>query len=179
MDAWWGRATAAIFAGNGDPISTLGIGLDDPNRIHHIGSSFQDGTYSHLNKDLHQVLGDNVKGRMSRTYCGGGNLIACRSALWASLALAATDLTTEFGSSNVADWQRTPDYEDIRHSAVGVTGVPAIHWVNRPTFQQVVQIPSRPPAPLGIRQVTSDDSGAAVYSAPAAVADDRRTALIS
>jgi hypothetical protein len=28
---------------------------------------------------------------------------------------------------------------------VGVTGVPAIHWINRPTFQQVVQINGTPP----------------------------------
>jgi acyl-homoserine lactone acylase PvdQ len=179
MDAWWARATAAIFAGNGDPITTLGIGLDDPNRIHHIGSSFQDGTYSHINKDLRQVLGDNVRGRMSRTYCGGGNLNACRSALWSSLALAAADLTTEFGSANVADWQRTPDYEDIRHTAVGVTGVPAIHWVNRPTFQQVVQIPTRPPLLPLLRTLNGDDTGAALYSASAAVADERRNVLIS
>jgi hypothetical protein len=30
--------------------------------------------------------------------------------------------------------------EDVRHTAAGITAVPAIHWINRPTFQQVVQI---------------------------------------
>jgi hypothetical protein len=41
---------------------------------------------------------------------------------------------------DVADWRRDMTYEDVRHSAAGVTNVPAIHWINRPTFQQVVQI---------------------------------------
>ncbi len=140
IDAWWPRLTSAVFAASGDPVNALGINLDDANRINHIGSAFQDGTYGHVQKDLRQVLGSPVQGRFSRTYCGGGNLQACRTALWASLAQAAADLEAEFNSPNVASWQRQVADEDIRHSEVGVTGVEAIHWVNRPTFQQVVQI---------------------------------------
>jgi acyl-homoserine lactone acylase PvdQ len=140
IDAWWPRLTAAVFAGNGDPINTLHVTLDDANRIHHIGSAFQDGTYGHVQKDLRQLLGMPVAGPFSRTYCGAGDLSLCRDALWASLALAASDLETEFGSPDVADWQRQVADEDVRHTAVGVTPVPAIHWINRPTFQQVVQI---------------------------------------
>jgi hypothetical protein len=34
----------------------------------------------------------------------------------------------------------------VRHTALGVTGVPAVHWINRPTFQQVVQINNPQPA---------------------------------
>lgn len=181
MDAWWPRASSAIFAGNGNPIGTLGIGLDDANRIHHIGSSFQDGTYGHINKDLRQVLGDPVQGAYSRTYCGGGDLAACRDALWASLALAASDLNAEFTSANVADWQRTPDYEDVRHSAVGVTAVPAIHWINRPTFQQVVQLPGpRPPGPLQLQSLSGGTNGGSslmTYNASAPAIADRRQAV--
>src|SRR6185295_13922404 len=43
-------------------------------------------------------------------------------------------------SPNVVDWKRAIADEDVRQTAVGVTTVPAIHWINRPTFQQVVQI---------------------------------------
>jgi hypothetical protein len=57
-----------------------------------------------------------------------------------SLADAAADLEAEFGSASVADWQRQVADEDVRHSAAGVTTVEAVHWINRPTFQQVVQI---------------------------------------
>jgi hypothetical protein len=78
--------------------------------------------------------------RWSQKYCGAGDVAACRAALWASLSQAAADLETEFGSANVADWKRAMDDDAVVHSAVGVTAVPDIHWINRPTFQQVVQI---------------------------------------
>ncbi|MBI2914011.1 MAG: penicillin acylase family protein [Chloroflexi bacterium] len=140
MDAWWPRLARAIFDDTSlGALDKLGIELDDGNRLIHRGSAFQDGVYGHVNKDLRQVLRLPVEDPWSRTYCGG-SLAACRSALWQSLGQAAADLAAEFGTANVADWRRQMSYEDVRHSPVGVTTVPAIHWINRPTFQQVVQI---------------------------------------
>lgn len=141
IDAWWPRAVHAMFdAGSGQAIDNLAITIDDPNRRNHIGSGFDNGMYGHVNKDLRQVLGRPVVDPWSRTYCGSGDVNACRAALWASLGQAAADLQSEFGSANVADWRRAIADEDIRHTTVGVTGVPAIEWINRPTFQQVVQL---------------------------------------
>jgi hypothetical protein len=87
------------------------------------------------------VLGQPIAEPFSRAYCGGGVLAACHDVLWASLGQAASDLTAEFGSTSVADWKRQIVDEDIRHTAAGITSVPAIDWQNRPTFQQVVQVP--------------------------------------
>ncbi|HYB98371.1 MAG TPA: penicillin acylase family protein [Candidatus Limnocylindrales bacterium] len=141
IDAWWPLLTRAVLdESSGHAIDHLGIGFDDGNRRGHVGSAFQDGTYGHVLKDLRQVLGMPVAGSFSRTYCGGGNLDACRAALWDSLSDAAAALEAEFGSPTVADWKRAIADEDVRHSAAGVTTAPAIHWINRPTFQQVVQI---------------------------------------
>jgi acyl-homoserine lactone acylase PvdQ len=140
MDAWWGRLTHAIFDPAGNPIDALHVTLDDANRIHHIGSAFQDGTYGQVQKDIRRVLGLPVQGAFSRKYCGGGNVATCRALVWQSLAMAAADLEVEFGSADPGAWQRQVADEDVQHSAVGVTQVPAIHWINRPTFQQVVQI---------------------------------------
>jgi hypothetical protein len=126
-------------ATSGNAIAALGIGLHDPPAAHQ-GSAFNGGFYGQVQKDLRQVLGLPVQDPWSRTYCGGGDLAACRTALWSALEQAAADLEAEFGSPNVADWQRQIADDDVRHSAVGVTSVPAIHWINRPTFQQVVQI---------------------------------------
>jgi acyl-homoserine lactone acylase PvdQ len=143
MDAWWTRLGHAIFDNaGGHAIDHLGISLDDGGRRGHLGSAFQDGLYGHVHKDLRQVLGLPVTDPFSRTYCGNGVLAACRGALWDSLEAAAADLEAEFGSAAVADWQRAIADEDIRHTAAGVAGVPAIPWQNRPTFQQVVQLPS-------------------------------------
>lgn len=141
MDAWWTRLVHAMFDGpSGNAIAALGLGLDDGGRRGHLGSAFQDGFYSHVHKDLRQVLGLPVTAPWSRTYCGGGNLATCRQLLWDALSQAAADLQAEFGSPNVADWRRQIADEDVRHTAAGITAVPAIHWINRPTFQQVVQI---------------------------------------
>jgi acyl-homoserine lactone acylase PvdQ len=142
MDAWWPRLVSVVFgASAGHPIENLGLSIDDGNRRGHTGSAFQDGFYGHVQKDLRRILGQPVAGPFSRAYCGGGSASACNDALWASLSQAAADLEAEFGSPNVVDWRRQIADEDIRHSAAGVTTVPAIHWQNRPTFQQVVQAP--------------------------------------
>ncbi len=141
MDAWWPRLAHAMFdAASGSAFDALRIGLDDGDRRAHRGSAFNGGVYSQVNKDLRQVLGQPVQSPWSRTYCGNGNLADCRTALWAALEQAAADLETELGSPNVADWKRAIADDDVRHQAVGVTSVPAIHWINRPTFQQVVQL---------------------------------------
>jgi hypothetical protein len=96
--------------------------------------------YGHVQKDLRQVLGDPVSSPWSRTYCGTGTLAACASALWSSLSQAASSLQTAFGSANVADWKRTVADDEVQSSAIGIDTAPAFEWINRPTFQQVVQI---------------------------------------
>ncbi len=142
MDAWWPRLAHAIFdPASGHAIDALGMTIDDPNRRNHVGSSFEDGLYGHVRKDMSRVLGLPVQGAFSRAYCGGGVASACRDVLWTSLGAAAADLEAEFGSAAVVDWKRQIADEDIRHVAAGITSVPAIEWQNRPTFQQVVQIP--------------------------------------
>jgi hypothetical protein len=164
IDAWWPRLSRAIFDdASGHALDNLGIGFDDGNRRGHIGSSFQDGSYGIVLKDLRQVLGVPVAGSLSRTYCGAGNLSDCRQTLWDSLSQAAADLETEFASPNVADWKRAVADEDVRHTAAGVTTVPAIHWINRPTFQQVVQ--------------TGSTDAWACQSSRATIADDLSIAI--
>ena len=143
IDAWWPRLAHAMFdSASGAAIDNLGLELDDGNRRNHIGSAFDDAFYSHPNKDLRQVLGLPVMDPFSQTYCGNGVLAACRAALWHAMDQAAADLEAEFGDPNVASWKRVPADEEIQHSAVGVTSVPPIDWINRPTFQQVVQMPA-------------------------------------
>ncbi len=140
LDAYWNRLVDRMFAaGSADAVGRLGFGIHDAPQGH-VGSSFLGGVYSQVQKDLRQVLGRTVAGAFSRTYCGGGNLASCRLALWEALGEAAADLENEFSSPEVASWRRTIADDAIEHSTVGVVGVRPIHWVNRPTFQQVVQI---------------------------------------
>jgi hypothetical protein len=146
VDAWWPRLCHAVFdASSGDAIGAFGLEIDDHGRLAHTGSAFQSGLYSHVQKDLRQILGEPVTAPWSRTYCGGGDLAACRQALWSSMAAAAEDLEVEFNALDVVDWKRAITDEDVRYTAVGVTSVPPQPWINRPTFQQVVQINSSTP----------------------------------
>lgn len=140
MDAWWSPLVHAMFdASSSNAISTLGIGIHDAPQGHQ-GSAFDGGMYSHVQKDLRQVSGQPVASPWSQTYCGAGNLVACRASLWASLSQAATSLQTEFSSPLVANWKRKVSDDEIRSSVLGVATAPAFVWINRPTFQQVVQV---------------------------------------
>ena len=140
MDAWWSPLVHAMFdASSSNAIGTLGVGIHDAPQGHS-GSAFDGGMYSHAQKDLRQVQGLAVASPWSRTYCGGGNLAACAAALWTSLGQAASSLQTEFASSNVADWKRKVSDDEVQSSAIGIAAAPAFAWINRPTFQQVVQI---------------------------------------
>jgi hypothetical protein len=142
MDAWWPLVVHAIFDPvSGHAIDHLGIGISDPPQ-NHIGSAFDTGMYSQVDKDLRQVLGQPVVGRFSRTYCGAGILASCQAALWRSLSTAVTTLQAQFGSPDPATWQRHPADDQINFARIGITGVPPMEWVNRPTFQQVVQFAS-------------------------------------
>lgn len=141
IDAWWPRMCHAIFdESSGGAIEAFGLGLDDAERLHHTGSAFQAGFYGHVQKDMRQLLGGPVDGAWSRTYCGDGDIDACKDALWDSLSAAAADLEAEFGSASVDDWRRAMAYETVQYRALGVATVPDQPWINRPTFQQVVQI---------------------------------------
>lgn len=142
-DAFWPRLCHAIFdASSGDAIGAFQLVIDDHGRFAHTGSAFQSGLYSHVQKDLRQILGKPVDAPWSRTYCGAGDINACRSALWGAMAQAAADLEAKYKKPGVADWKFDITEEDVRYTAVGVTSVPPQPWINRPTFQQVVQINS-------------------------------------
>ena len=46
-------------------------------------------------------------------------------------------------SSDPAADQTVEDYDATRHIGLSLLPVPAIRWINRPTFQQVVEIRNR------------------------------------
>ncbi|HZP31387.1 MAG TPA: penicillin acylase family protein, partial [Acidimicrobiia bacterium] len=148
LDAWWPRATSAIFGdGTGAPFESLGLTVDDSPRGHG-GSAFDDGSYSAVATDLSVVTGRPVAGAWARAFCGGGDLTACRTVLWQSLGATVAALDQQFGSPTVDAWQRAPADDEIRFQQV-VAGMLPMEWQNRPTFQQVVQLRSRGVAGAG------------------------------
>src|SRR4051812_2689511 len=150
MDQWWPELVRAEF----EPV--LGKSLfkaiqgmnelsNDPNNHgQHLGSAWQHGWYGYVIKDLRTLLGQPVRGRYSRVYCGRGALTRCRTALRKSLrgALAADpaklyadDVCAKAGSAGDQTC-----FDAIYFRPLGAITQPLIPWQNRPTFQQVVEV---------------------------------------
>lgn len=153
MDAWWPLLIEAEFRpGLGDELYRALAGNlpvdESPAASHgptgaHSGSAFQNGWWAFADKDLRQVLGQPVRGPLAQTYCGNGDLAACRDALLAALKQATAKPATEVypadGSCKAGEqWCA----DSIIHRALGGITQPAVSWQNRPTYQQVVEFPS-------------------------------------
>lgn len=145
MDAWWPRLVEAQFK------PTLGKELYDrivamnglvdhpgdnnPNQ----GSAFDDGWW-YVEKDLRALLGERVRGAYSRIYCGRGSVGRCHKALLGALKRALEVPEEELYPTTCEQGDRQWCYDAVEHRALGAITQPPIHWINRPTFQQVVEI---------------------------------------
>ncbi len=105
----------------------------------------------------------NVRGRYSRVYCGAtrrrkATLPRCRRALASSLKSALGMPAQELYKDEVCESQpglgpQDPGrkafdqycYDAVRFRPLGAAEQPLIHWINRPTFQQIVEIESHRP----------------------------------
>ncbi|HET8953919.1 MAG TPA: hypothetical protein VFN44_25575, partial [Solirubrobacteraceae bacterium] len=110
------------------------------------GSSFFDGWHGYVDKDLRRLLGRRVKHPLSRRYCGGGKLRACRRVLTSTLAAAATDVRSQYGTAlahvriRATGCEKDPICDQISFITAGAVDTPPIPWQDRPTFQQIVEI---------------------------------------
>jgi hypothetical protein len=123
----------------------------------HLGSAYQDGWWGYISRDLRSILGLPVTGSPSRIYCGGGSLNKCRTDLRKSLkdALALTDAQLYDEDPGTAGTQRVSGcpasssnqwcYDSVKYRTVGVLAPDTFHWINRPTFQQAVEIQGHRP----------------------------------
>ena len=157
MDAWWPLLIDAQFKPvlGEDAYKRLQGLIDNDNEPNnaggHLGSAYNGGWYGYVQKDLRNVLKRRVKGRYSRRYCGKGNLKRCRTALAGSLAKAleanpADVYKRDSVCSGVGkDLEAQYCFDTVRQSPIGAVTQPLIHWINRPTFQQVVEIQGRVP----------------------------------
>ncbi|CAN5400634.1 penicillin acylase family protein [soil metagenome] len=147
MDAWWPRLIKAEFKPSlgKDLYNTVGFHDDAPGPV---GSSYNSVTYGYAQKDLRSALRKRVKGDYSQVYCGKGKFSRCRKAMTHSLAAAlkhTSDAELYPGNPDSACVDvgiNDPQYchDTVRHRATGAITQPPIEWINRPTFQQVVEI---------------------------------------
>jgi hypothetical protein len=135
MDAaWTGLADAEFTRALGpkltDQLDTLFSRFDPPP-----GEQFSTWA-GYMDKDLRTLLGMKVRGRYSRTYCGGGKLGACRKAMWAAFDAAGHELTKEQGTPDPSKWRADATKERIQFVPIPLR---EIRYVNRPSgIQQVI-----------------------------------------
>jgi hypothetical protein len=168
MDSWWdppgdplttsgdpeGALEAAFRPALGDDLFAKvrsQLAYDNPPNNHgdHLGSAYQDGWWGQFEKDLRSILGESVQGAHSRRYCGGpdqtteGTLASCRDVLVDSLRDASTRTAAQIYSGDDAEDCTAGDqmcFDEVRFRTVGAVSVEPIHWINRPTWQQVVEV---------------------------------------
>jgi acyl-homoserine lactone acylase PvdQ len=150
MDAWWPRLIDAMFA----PVmgrhlldqlrATYQIDNEPNNHGDHLGSAYQEGFYGYVVKDLKRVLHRPVAQKYAVAFCGRGKLAACREALEASLKSAlgekATDTYPADAACKAGD---QPCLDAVRFRPLGGVTQPLIPWINRPTYQQAVEVQGR------------------------------------
>jgi Penicillin amidase len=144
MDAWWPRLVTAQFRGplGADLYESVESMMGIDNRPGASGSAYGSGWYGYVEKDLRSVLGLSVEGAFSREYCGGGSLAECRRLLRRSFARAVKNSAPEdvYPGEDCPEGNLQWCNDAIRHTEFGVIRQPRIHWQNRPTFQQVVEV---------------------------------------
>lgn len=163
MDAWYhhllSSLTPQLLALEQAGTPTLTSRYDAPRAQ---GSAYQEGWYQHMKKLLEVTLGRSGIAPYRALRCADGSFEGCRSGVLAALDSALADLG---GLAAQADWEghssrfadcppgsplpaplagaggcAVEDYDSVRHTAFSFQPVPAIHWTNRPTFQQVTQV---------------------------------------
>lgn len=146
LDAWWPILVPAQFRSGLGPelYGALTSAQKIDERPSPQGSAFQNGWWGFVQRDLRMVLGDPVATPQPVTYCGGGDLAQCRAVLADSLA-AATSVPATTTYPATGDCAAGDQYcaDQIVHQPMGGITQDRIHWVNRPTYQQVVEFPAR------------------------------------
>ena len=136
LDASWNGIVDAVLTPVLGPLTADLAALvprDDP--MNPGGSSFYDGWWSYVDKDLRTLLGKQVRGAYRTRFCGGGAVLTCAQSLWAAIDAAAARLETQQGSDPTA-WRADATAERIRF-APGILPE-TMRGTNRPTFQQVM-----------------------------------------
>ena len=152
MDAWYphliDKVLPQMVAIEGKGASLLSGRYDAPRAQ---GSAFQEGWFQHMRRVFQMALNTPGHASYRQLKCAGTGVLAdCRKAVADALDLALTDLG---GLSNQANWDgsqlsnakgksgaKVEDYDAVEHTSFSFIPVPAIPWINRPTFQQAVEI---------------------------------------
>ena len=115
------------------------------------GSAFGSGWWSEVHTDLRSLVGARVGDPLSRPYCGRGRRAACRRVLLSALTGAIANAKERYGVEALTDIEMQAVCDDdalcdeIVFTTAGAVGMPDMHWQDRPTFQQIVEVQGHRP----------------------------------
>ena len=134
MDAWWPRLVEAQFKPTlGQALfNRIPFGHDAPGRVGPPSTAARTATCRRTSATCSARASGALFARLLRT----GSVGACRSALLNSLSAALATRRTP----SIYGGQTQAEHDKIGFSAVGAITQPLIPWVNRPTFQQAVEV---------------------------------------
>ena len=130
MNALWGPIADAVMR------PQFGELTADLDAIRGLGSLSGE---SYVDKDLRTLLGQPVHGKFHLRYCGKGDLTACRTSLWAAVD-GVTALLAAAQGPDPAAWRSAARRTGFTPGLIPDT----FRLTNRPTFQQVLELPRRP-----------------------------------
>ncbi|MGZ6707757.1 MAG: penicillin acylase family protein [Solirubrobacteraceae bacterium] len=152
MDAWWPGLVQAMFRPvMGAPLlkaleQTYELDNTPNNHGDHLGSAYQTGFYGYVVKDLKRVLKRRVAQKYARGFCGRGNRSRCRRALLSSLRAALAQNPDKVYPAD-AKCKNAGDQvcrDEVSFRPLGAVTQPLTPWINRPTYQQAVEIGGAP-----------------------------------
>jgi len=148
MDAWWqtfvpGEFRPALGGGLYGKFTRF-LPIGDPIGGAATSPDYETGWYGYVSKDLRDLFGPRPRGPWSRAYCGKGSRKRCRRALRRSLA-AALKVTRQdlYGHDPACASEHRVEascFDETRSTVVSGIDIPAFPWINRPTFQQTVEL---------------------------------------
>jgi hypothetical protein len=102
------------------------------------------GWYQYFDRDIRELLGLKIKQPFANSYCGGGKLSKCRTAVWKAMDAAGDELAADQGTGDPAAWRADATAERISFTP-GLLPT-TIRYTNRPTgIQQVISFKGHRP----------------------------------
>jgi hypothetical protein len=149
MDAWWPRVRKVVFRPRmGKALYSQMARMLPPDQpigsTVHVSPAFETDWWGHVSKDLRTVFGRRApRGHFSLRYCGGGKRKVCRRrlrrSLLAALKVPKSKIYRDPECVSQGRVEASCSDETRSTSASGVS-IPAFPYINRPTFQQTVQL---------------------------------------
>jgi len=135
MDAFYPRLVEAVLGG------ALGPQLADLRALEGAGNTagggFTGGAINFVHKDLNTLLGTRFARPFRTRFCGGGDLAACRAAVWGALDGAGAELAAQQRIAAAETWRSDARAERITFAPGLLTTT--IRYTNRPSgIQQVI-----------------------------------------